>query len=82
MRVNIYIRKENEEMWNSTSKSLWVNTRLEEMREKKKPFTKKPVAEPNVAKPEFKQEYSSNNEDTIEFCKHDAVKGMCKKGCL
>lgn len=66
MRVNIYIRKHNEEKWNAIEdKSMWINTLLEN------------VGEMYIEEKELGAKYDK----PIEFCKHSAVKGFCKKGC-
>lgn len=65
LRVNIYIRKENEEAWARSGKSDWINNLLE------KPVSidiDKKIAAAQAAK-------------GVEFCVHEKVKGFCKKGC-
>ena len=72
-RVNIFIRKANEEKWNNIpDKSNWVNTILENSDDTTQyGLEKKTPARPMV----------TVMSGAIEFCKHNAVKGLCKRGC-
>lgn len=89
MRVNVWIRKENEQAWSElTNKSEWLNERLS------KPsrvfYDETQTIDPKVLD-SIKIPKSPNiitgttkpgmfDHDT-KFCKHDAVLGMCKKNC-
>lgn len=72
-RVNIFIRKANEDKWNKIpDKSNWVNTLLENSDDTSRyGAVRETVIGPVV---------EVLSED-IKFCKHDAVTGLCKKGC-
>lgn len=82
-RRNIYIRPENLEAWEASGKSSWINALL----------TTDSPAEPeilNVPSPPNVQTVDNLDLDklraaqaskAVEFCKHQQVKGFCKKGC-
>lgn len=80
-RVDIWIRKENEDTWNSIGdKSRWVNDRLSRQTELKKEITK-----PLVFEPKFAQEYPPEPIMKIaeikpdwKSCKHGADPEFCK----
>jgi hypothetical protein len=79
-RVNIFIRNANLEKWNKIpDKSNWVNTLLansdntSEYGKTRKTPAGKMTAVLGEDLPVFVND--------AQFCKHNAVKGFCKKGC-
>lgn len=74
-RANIYIRKENEEAWEGLlDKSEWVNYHLTER-------STKGETSPIDTLNEIDEIIEEVDSKDYSLCKHDAVKGMCKKGC-
>lgn len=95
MRVNIYIRKENQEAWGKIpDKSNWINALLENSSDTSRygkvrdtPAGKfvevlsedLPVL--NDVEDVRKVAKSLAEEKNFDFCKHGSVKGLCKLGC-
>lgn len=86
-RVNIYIRQENEKAWEEFGGSEFVNRALKSLPEMRdtikmaydpanKEVAGKPIKKVLKVVPD-----TLLREKVFNFCKHDQVKGMCRKGC-
>lgn len=68
-RHNIYIRKEDEMLWNSV---IDIPSFIHEaLISQNKP----------LLRPRLDARVINKGDDDYQFCKHDAVKGYCKQGC-
>jgi len=71
VRVNIYIRKENEELWNGLAdKSDWVNRMLRPSGKSGQTFS--PPSENKVAEPPNARVHTVEPEDDVTYVPFDA----------
>lgn len=81
-RANVYIRKENEDAWNASNKSDWINEQLQKM----SPIVGMTIdtdarmtLTPVIGMGDKLKKVQTDK--GVEFCSHNQVKGFCKKGC-
>jgi hypothetical protein len=83
MRQNIYIRQEDEHIWDSIlDKPRFLHDALRSVDPTKyNKAVKERKAIEKVMKPYIDAVKAAQDNKEYAFCKHGSVKGFCKKGC-